>query len=507
MARDWEQVTGQPSAGGESGLSPRQRKLLRRGPRIRPPRSGPRTKSAARRQSGPRRAGSPAGRRVARHDARRASRRVGGTARLGYLALRPLRAVGRRPAAPLLAQAPRPGRGTGRAEGLAGGDLQRQPAVGSGRPLLARRASAGAARRRHPVRARLPHRPPRHGPARRRGSGLAAGVGGRLTRWPAFPASTWPPAPPAAPAPSPPPPQSPRRLTTARRSAVPGIRDTLFSGGRWLAPAASGWIEIPELERCGLPAPPLQFGQASADSEGRSARPVDHDLTRRAEQAALGAMIADRQVAARLGYLEPEDFTDPRRRWVFRTVRQLSVTLQTTPGNWRDLIAKTAGRSVTRNYLDELVAACPDPAPRPGLRRDARPGRRLPTGPRPRRPDGRPGRPAAAPKARRLSRASAPGASQAAGLGALLAEVARAVRGHTAVLAPAAHDPAAGGSPGAAPAEPAGPAPPPERGSAKSLSCRRCFRSTPRPGRSSATCPPPRSPAPRARRSSAPPAA
>ena len=73
-------------------------------------------------------------------------------------------------------------------------------------------------------------------------------------------------------------------------------------------------------------------------------------------------MIADRQVAARLGYLEPEDFTDPRRRWVFRTVRQLSVTLQTTPGNWRDLIAKTAGRSVTRNYLDELVAACPDPA-------------------------------------------------------------------------------------------------------------------------------------------------
>ena len=38
MARDWEQVTGQPAAGGKSGPSPRQRRLLRRGPRIQPPR-------------------------------------------------------------------------------------------------------------------------------------------------------------------------------------------------------------------------------------------------------------------------------------------------------------------------------------------------------------------------------------------------------------------------------------------------------------------------------------
>ena len=169
-------------------------------------------------------------------------------------------------------------------------------------------------------------------------------------------------------------------------------------------------------------------------------------------------MIADRQVAARLGYLEPEDFTDPRRRWVFRTVRRLSIGLQTTPGNWRDLIAKTAGRSVTRNYLDELVAACPDPAHGPAYgamlvqaavyrqahdhadRMDAQ---------------------AALLRAQgtRLTDASAPGASLAAGLGALLAQVARAVRGHTAVLAPAADDPAAGGSSGAVPAEPAGPPP------------------------------------------------
>jgi hypothetical protein len=57
----------------------------------------------------------------------------------------------------------------------------------------------------------------------------------------------------------------------------------------------------------------------------------------------------------------------------------------------------------------------------------------------------------------RLSAANAPGAGQAAGLGALLAEVARAVRGHTAALAPAAPGPAdiAGPRPRAAAATPA----------------------------------------------------
>ena len=41
---------------------------------------------------------------------------------------------------------------------------------------------------------------------------------------------------------------------------------------------------------------------------------MDYDLTRRAERAALGAMISDQQLAARLDYLEPRDFTDPRHR-------------------------------------------------------------------------------------------------------------------------------------------------------------------------------------------------
>jgi hypothetical protein len=38
--------------------------------------------------------------------------------------------------------------------------------------------------------------------------------------------------------------------------AVPGIRDTFFCEGKWLAPAASGWTEIPPPERSGPPALP-----------------------------------------------------------------------------------------------------------------------------------------------------------------------------------------------------------------------------------------------------------
>jgi hypothetical protein len=53
--------------------------------------------------------------------------------------------------------------------------------------------------------------------------------------------------------------------------AVPGIRDTLFCEGRWLAPAASGWAEIPPPERV-LPAPAdapsSSFAQVPAVSEG-----------------------------------------------------------------------------------------------------------------------------------------------------------------------------------------------------------------------------------------------
>jgi DnaB-like helicase N terminal domain len=183
---------------------------------------------------------------------------------------------------------------------------------------------------------------------------------------------------------------------------------------------------------------------------------VDHDLTRRAEQAALGAMITDRQLAARLGYLEPEDFTDPRHSWVFRTIRQLSATQQQAPGNWSDLIAKTAGRWVTRKYLDELAAACPDPAHGPAY------GAMLVQAAVYRQARGHADEMddhaiALRAEGSRLTAANAPGAGRAARLGALLAEVARAVRGHTAALAPAALGPAdiAGPRPRAAAATPA----------------------------------------------------
>lgn len=57
---------------------------------------------------------------------------------------------------------------------------------------------------------------------------------------------------------------------------APGIRDTLYRQGRWLAPAASGWTEIPPPER-GLPAPagtPVpQLPGAATDSEGRQPDP------------------------------------------------------------------------------------------------------------------------------------------------------------------------------------------------------------------------------------------
>ena len=171
---------------------------------------------------------------------------------------------------------------------------------------------------------------------------------------------------------------------------------------------------------------------------------MDHDLTRRAERAALGAMIADRQLAARLEYLKPEDFTDldPRHRWVFRTIRQLVTAPEPAPGNRRDLIAKTAGRWVSGRYLDELIASCPNPAHGPAygamlvqaavyrqVREDAD---RIDAQAASLRTD-----------ANRLGQAGAPEAGRAAGIGDLLAETARAIRGHTVALAPPAAGPAA----------------------------------------------------------------
>jgi DnaB-like helicase N terminal domain len=184
---------------------------------------------------------------------------------------------------------------------------------------------------------------------------------------------------------------------------------------------------------------------------------VDHDLTFRTEQAALGAMIADPHMAARLKFLTPADFTDPRHDWAFRTVRLLSDMPHRPAGNWRDLIARTAGRWVTRKYLDGLVAACPDPAHGPAY------GAMLVQAAVYRQVRGHADQindqaTLLGTESSRLSQARAPGARQAAELGTHLAEVARIIRGHTAMLAPVP-EAAAGSRPGQVPAGSAAPAP------------------------------------------------
>jgi hypothetical protein len=173
-------------------------------------------------------------------------------------------------------------------------------------------------------------------------------------------------------------------------------------------------------------------------------------------------MITDQRMAARLHYLEAADFTDPRRQWVFRTVRSLSAEPHRSPGNWLDLIARTAGRSVNRKYLNELAAACPDPDHGPAygamlvqatVYRQARD-----------HADQMDVQAALlGAEGSRLSEAGARGADQTAQLSTLLTEVAKAVREHTAMLAPQTPDPAAGSvagpRPATASAESSGPAP------------------------------------------------
>lgn len=172
---------------------------------------------------------------------------------------------------------------------------------------------------------------------------------------------------------------------------------------------------------------------------------MDRDLTYRTEQAALGAMIASPQVAARLAYLRPADFTDLRNQWVYRAVRVLRDSPRPVGEDRRDRIARVAeSHLVDRSYLDELVAACPDPGHGPAygaMLVQAATYRML------RERAGQIDARAALSRAesRRLAKAGAAEAGQAATPGSLLADTASAIRGHTATLAP----------PVPAPAEPA----------------------------------------------------
>lgn len=183
---------------------------------------------------------------------------------------------------------------------------------------------------------------------------------------------------------------------------------------------------------------------------------MDQDLTYRTEQAALGAMIASPQMAARLAYLHPADFTDLRNQWVYRAVRVLRDSPRPVGEDWADRIARVArSHLVSRSYLEELVAACPNPGHGPAygamlvqaaihrmLREhadqiDARAALSRAEG-------------------RRLAKAGTAGAGQVATLGSLLADTADAIRGHTAMLAPPVPAPAEPALFGSTAAKPAG---------------------------------------------------
>jgi replicative DNA helicase len=87
-------------------------------------------------------------------------------------------------------------------------------------------------------------------------------------------------------------------------------------------------------------------------------------LTYRAERALLGAMIADPSLAARLSarYLERGDFSDSQNRSLYALIHALSVAGTMTGSAWREAIVLAGGPHVSEQYLDDLVAACPDPS-------------------------------------------------------------------------------------------------------------------------------------------------
>lgn len=173
---------------------------------------------------------------------------------------------------------------------------------------------------------------------------------------------------------------------------------------------------------------------------------MDDDLAHRAERATLGAMVCDQRLAARLDCLEARDFTDPRHRAVFQAVRTLSGTPLLASDDWRALIAATAGRPVKVGDLDGYAAACPDPAHGPAysamliqasLYRLAR-----------ERVNDLDAQAALLGyEERRVADAGWTSGRQSVGIGGHLAEVARAIRGHTAVLAPSGPDSTARPSP------------------------------------------------------------
>jgi hypothetical protein len=83
-------------------------------------------------------------------------------------------------------------------------------------------------------------------------------------------------------------------------------------------------------------------------------------LTRRAEQALLGAMLRQPGLGTRLDYVEGADFAASEHRVLHRAIMTASQSWQGDKP-WRDAVLAAAGPDIQSGYLSELEAACPDP--------------------------------------------------------------------------------------------------------------------------------------------------
>jgi hypothetical protein len=253
MARDWEQVTGQPASGGKPELSPRQRRLLRRGPRVQTLRSRrPHTDALA---TGSQALGAP-------RSVTEWHNMTPGEEAAAWAELRAwVTWLYDRYELSVEDRLPRCwARHPGLVEELYALKAWREEIFSGGQPSgqAARywhaelRQVLHAAVTQYALGCRTGHRSPVR---------LATEDPALLQEWAdAYPLAGVPGIDLAA--------GTARRAGTLTASSVigaaldngtavpvPGIRDTIFCEGRWLAPAASGWTEIPAPERAGLPAP------------------------------------------------------------------------------------------------------------------------------------------------------------------------------------------------------------------------------------------------------------
>lgn len=88
-------------------------------------------------------------------------------------------------------------------------------------------------------------------------------------------------------------------------------------------------------------------------------------LTLRAENALLGAMLADPALTADVArYLTAESFTSPRNQDVFRACQLTGTDPRPfAPAEWKEQVRRRAAETGVRGgYLDRLEASCPSPS-------------------------------------------------------------------------------------------------------------------------------------------------